>query len=76
MRKKIKYSDEPILARVMKDFLPRPEQLVVREKKQRVTLTLTKRSLDFFKSVAKKQKASYQAMIRMLVDSYAAGQKP
>jgi len=74
MKNKIKYSNEPIEARVINDFLPRPENLVLNEKKKRVTLTLTETSLDFFKSAAKKQKASYQGMIRRLIDYYVANQ--
>lgn len=75
MKNKIKYSDEPLEARVVKDFLPSPENLVLREKKTRVTLTLTDKSLDFFKNAAKKHGASYQAMIRRLIDYYVANQK-
>lgn len=75
MRNKIKYSNEPIEVRVVKDFLPRPENLVLKEKKARVTLTLTEKSLDFFKNAAKKHKASYQAMIRRLIDFYVANQR-
>ncbi len=75
MKNKIKYSNEPIEARLISDFLPRPENLILNEKKQRVTLTLTQRSLDFFKSAAKAHKASYQAMIRRLVDYYVANQR-
>jgi len=71
----MKYSDEPIEARVVSDFLPSPENLILREKKTRVTLTLTDKSLDFFKGAAKKHGASYQAMIRRLIDYYVANQK-
>ena len=74
MKNKIKYSNEPIEARVISDFLPRPENLILKEKKKRVTLTLTQNSLDFFKDAAKKHKASYQAMIRRLIDYYVANQ--
>lgn len=70
----MKYKNEPIEARVINDFLPSPENLVLREKKTRVTLTLTDKSLDFFKSAAKKHKASYQGMIRRLIDYYVANQ--
>lgn len=75
MKNKIKYSDEPIKARVIKDFLPSPEVLSLKEKKRKVTLTLSQRSLDFFKSAAKKYGASYQAMIRRLLDYYVVNQK-
>lgn len=71
----MKYSNEPIEAHVVSDFLPSPENLVVREKKRRVTLTLTQKSLDFFKKAAKKHGASYQAMIRNLIDYYVVNQR-
>ena len=75
MKSKINYTNEPIEAKVISDFLPSPENLILKEKKTRVTLTLTERSLDFFKSVAKKHRASYQAMIRRLIDFYVANQR-
>lgn len=74
MKNIIRYSNEPIEARVISDFLPRPENLILKEKKTRVTLTLTQKSLDFFKIAAKKHRASYQAMIRRLIDYYVANQ--
>ena len=74
MNKRIKYSNEPIKARVVRDFLPRPENLVLREKKKRVTLTLSEKSINFFKKAAKKHNAPYQAMIRRLLDHYVANQ--
>ncbi|MDO8638280.1 MAG: CopG family transcriptional regulator [Candidatus Daviesbacteria bacterium] len=75
MKNKMQYSNEPIEAHVISDFLPRPEDLILNEKKTRVTLTLTENSLDFFKNAAKKHKASYQGMIRRLVDYYVANQQ-
>ncbi len=75
MKNKIRYSNQPIEARVVSDFLPSPENLVLKEKKTRVTLTLTKKSLDFFKDSAQKHNASYQAMIRRLIDYYVANQQ-
>ena len=74
MKKKITYTDEQIKFKVIPDFLPRPENLIFKEKKTRVTLTLTQTSLDFFKKEAKKHKASYQGMIRRLIDHYVANQ--
>ena len=74
MKHIIRYSNEPIEARVISDFLPSPENLILKEKKIRVTLTLTQKSLDFFKIAAKKHSASYQAMIRRLLDYYVANQ--
>lgn len=74
MKNKILYKDEPIEAKVIDNFLPRPEDLILTDKKTKVTLTLTEKSLDFFKDVAKKHGSSYQAMIRRLLDYYVANQ--
>ena len=57
--------------RVVKDFLPRPDDLVPREDNVKVTLSLSRRSLDFFKREAKRRRVPYQRMIRALVDTYA-----
>jgi predicted DNA binding CopG/RHH family protein len=60
--------------RVIDDFLPPPADLVPREDNVKVTLSLSRRSLDFFKREAKKRRVPYQRMIRALVDSYAERQ--
>jgi hypothetical protein len=60
--------------RVVKDFLPAPNDLVPRENNVKVTLSLSRRSLDFFKREAKKRRGPYQRMIRALVDAYAERQ--
>lgn len=67
---KIKYTDEPINAKIIKDFLPKPEDLVLKEDNVKVTLSLSKRSVDFFKDEAKKLDTPYQVMIRSLLDQY------
>lgn len=71
MKKRIKYSDEPIEAEAMPDFLPPPEQLVVDDEGVKVTISLRRRSVDFFKSAAERHHTSYQRMIRRLLDAYA-----
>jgi len=71
-RKKIKYTDEPLgEVRIVDDFLPSPEQLVFKEDNVKVTITLSKSSIDFFKKEAKKHHTQYQKMIRRLLDIYA-----
>jgi hypothetical protein len=55
----------------IKDFLPPPDQLVLRETNVKVTLSLSQKSVEFFKREAKKQRVPYQRMIRALVDAYA-----
>ena len=73
MKTKIKYSDEPIgKLRVVEDFLPPPEELVFKEENVKVTMPLSKASVNFFKEEAKKNHTSYQLMIRKLVDIYAS----
>ena len=60
--------------RVIADFLPAPAELVPREDNVKVTLSLSRRSLDFFKREAKKRRVPYQRMIRALVDTYTERQ--
>ena len=54
------------------DFLPPPEKLAMPEETVKVTIALTKRSLEFFKQEARKHRSKYQKMIRELVDKYAS----
>ena len=71
-KKTVKYTEGEIgKAKVIKDFLPPPEKLVLREANVKVTLSLSQRSVDFFKREAAKQRVPYQRMIRALVDAYA-----
>ncbi len=73
MKSKVKYTDESLgELRVVEDFLPRPEDLVFKEDNIKVTMSLSKSSVDFFKSEAKKRHTSYQATIRRLLDRYAS----
>ena len=60
--------------RVIGDFLPAPAELAPREDNVKVTLSLSRRSLDFFKREARKRRVPYQRMIRALVDTYAERQ--
>ena len=73
MKSKIKYTNEPLgRVKIIKDFLPPPESLVLRDDKVKVTISLSKDSVEFFKSEAKKQRTSYQKMIRKVIDFYAS----
>ena len=76
MKSKIKYTDEPMgELRVIKDFLPRPDQLVLKEENIKVTIALKKSSIEFFKKNAKEHRTSYQKMIRQVIDWYASHYK-
>ncbi len=73
IKKRTENTDMPIgkLKKIV-DFLPPPESLVVPDNKtEKVTLSLTKSSIAFFKREAKKNKTKYQRMIREVVDHYA-----
>lgn len=71
MRKHRLERDMPIgkLTRV-EDFLPPPGKLVVPEYTVKVTLRLSRKSLNFFKEQARKYHTKYQKMLRSLVDRY------
>ena len=72
MKTKIKYSHEPLgKLKIVDDFLPPPEELAFKEENIKVTITLSKASIEFFKKEAKKQHVQYQKMIRRLLDLYA-----
>ena len=73
MRSKIRYTDEPMgELRVVKDFLPSPARLVLKEENVKITIALKRSSVEFFKKEAHKHRTSYQKMIRQLVDWYAS----
>ncbi len=73
MKKKVKYTDEALGdLRVIDDFLPSPEELAFKEDNVKVTIALSKASVEFFKREAKKHHTQYQKMIRRLVDFYVA----
>lgn len=71
MSTRIKYTNEPIgEPRVIMDFLPSPSELAFRDEDVKITITLSKKSVDFFKSEAAKADTQYQRMIRRLLDAY------
>jgi len=73
MKNKIKYTDEPMGdLRVVKDFLPPPDQLVLKDENVKITISLKKSSVEFFKKEAQKHRTSYQKMIRRVIDWYAS----
>jgi len=73
MKKKIKYTNEHIgKIEVVRDFLPPPDELVIKENNVKVTLNLSKSSIEFFKQVARKNGRQYQKVIRNLLDQYAS----
>lgn len=75
MSTKIKYTNEPLgEIEVVADMLPSPEELAFKEDSVKVTISLSKSSVDFFKREAEKHDTKYQQMIRRLLDAYTRAQ--
>ena len=75
MSTRIRYTNEPLgKLQIVTDFLPSPAELAFREEGVKVTLALSKKSIEFFKSEAAKHHTQYQRMIRRLVDAYVDAQ--
>lgn len=75
MSTKIKYTNEPLgEIEVVADMLPSPEELAFKEESVKVTISLSKSSVDFFKREAEKHDTKYQQMIRRLLDAYTRAQ--
>lgn len=61
MNSKIKYGNEPLgKVTVVEDFLPPPDKLAFREETVKVTITLNKASIEFFKREAKRHGTPYR----------------
>ncbi len=76
MNKQIPYSNEPLgKLEVIDDFLPSPKSLALKEENVKITIALSKESVEFFKAEADKHHIKYQRMIRQLLDIYVSKQK-
>ena len=69
MSAKTKYTNVPIgPLDVIPDFLPSPEELAFKD--DIVKITLSRKSVEFFKQETERHHAQYQKMIRRLLDIY------
>lgn len=76
MNTRIKYTDEDLGEfQVIADFLPSPKELAFKEDTVKVTISLSKESVEYFKKEAKKHNTQYQKMIRRLLDVYSSSQQ-
>ncbi len=72
-KRKSKYTNQAIgEMKIVDDFLPQPKDLILKEQTTKITISVTKSSIDFFKSEAEKYHTNYQTMIRRLIDKYAS----
>jgi predicted DNA binding CopG/RHH family protein len=83
MKNKIKYTDAPAdierslaNAERIADFLPPPSRLIDKVEKEKVTILLRKKNVDFFRQAAQVEGVSYQAMIDNLLDRYVRHYDP
>lgn len=75
MTKEITYSDEEIGdVKFVTDFLPSPSELRDRNENTKVTIALSKRSVEYFKKAAVENHMQYQKLIRQLLDDYVSHQ--
>lgn len=56
-------------------FMPNPQELTLKEEIVKVTISLTKEGVNFFKERALVNRTNYQKMIRLLLDQYVAHYK-
>ena len=77
----VEYSDNPELPDIEdvkivdKEFLPRPEELVFKELgSEKITLSLDKETVAFFKHKAKESGTSLQQLVRNLLREYLGRQ--
>jgi predicted DNA binding CopG/RHH family protein len=76
MNKKIKYSNERLNnLELVSDFLPTPQELSLRNRSTKITISLSTESINFFKDQANQHDMQYQKMIRQLLDDYVTQQK-
>jgi hypothetical protein len=70
MKKRIKYTNEPMKLRLIPDFLPPPQRLRLKNARVKVTVEVTQESVDFYRAHARGRE--YREMMARLLDLYAA----
>lgn len=77
MKRDVKYEnapkdiqDELLSAKEVKDVLPPPELLIPKEETKKITISLSKKSIVFFKQISEETHIPYQQMIRKVLDTY------
>ena len=75
------YEEDPFVLgdthlEIVEDFLPSPEQLILKgPETEKITIALSKDSLNFFRQKGRELGAPYQRMIRNLIDAYVSHQR-
>ena len=72
MKKPVKHTDEAAeVSSVVAKFLPTPGDLVFGDDIEKVTVALSKRTVEFFKRESRLHGTQYRRMIGALLDRYA-----
>ena len=73
MKKRIRYDEDMPSdnARIIENFLPPPEELILPNVPVKIILILDKLSVEFFKDKAKRHGTKYQRMMREVLRRYA-----
>jgi len=75
-KKMVKYTEGEIgKVKIIKDFLPNPKDLILKDDSTKITIALSKDSIAFFKKQAKTFHVPYQKMIKAVLDKYATHYK-
>lgn len=75
MKKRTKYSDEPLAFEIVEDFLPSPDELVRRSRRVKVTLEVTEPTVEVFRKKAGGSTIQSRRMMGQLLDFYATKQR-
>ncbi len=65
-------ADAILSSQLIDDFLPPPEELIKKEENVKITISLSKSSVSFFKEKARKAGIPYQTMIKTVLDRYSS----
>lgn len=69
----INYTDEPILiGEQVPNFLPKPEDIVLKKPEKHVTLQMDTKSINFFKRKAQRMNTTYTHIIRTILETYVS----
>jgi len=74
MKKRIKYTDEPMDLTPIADFLPPPHELKLRMRRVKVTLEVGEPTVELFRKTAGKSRGDYRQLMSALLDLYATRQ--
>lgn len=75
MKKRRRYTEGPEslkTAKVIEDIFPSPEDLLLEDETIRISINLTKSTVESFKRFANEHDTKYQRVIRRLLDEFAA----